>query len=125
MMSMGRGIHMCIGINLANAEMRLVLAAVAQYDLELFETNEEDTRFSMTIMSRLRSWTRKAYELEHCKANGLFVHVKTHWPGRCDPLYLQKILGWSPRCCDRTLHCPSPLGGYAAALFVVSCFPRH
>jgi cytochrome P450 len=45
MISMGRGPYKCIGINLANAEMCMVLAAVARYDMELFETDEDDVRF--------------------------------------------------------------------------------
>jgi cytochrome P450 len=45
MMSLGRGTYKCIGINLANAEMCMALAAVARYDMELFETNEDDVKF--------------------------------------------------------------------------------
>ncbi|KAF2120489.1 cytochrome P450 [Lophiotrema nucula] len=45
MMSMGRGPYKCIGINVANAEMSMVLAAVAGYELQLFETDEEDVKF--------------------------------------------------------------------------------
>jgi cytochrome P450 len=45
MMSMGRGPYKCIGINVANAEMSMVLAAVTQYDLQLYKTSEEDVRF--------------------------------------------------------------------------------
>ncbi|KAF2649416.1 cytochrome P450 [Lophiostoma macrostomum CBS 122681] len=45
MMSMGRGTHKCIGINLANAEMCMAIAAVARYEMELFETDEDDVKF--------------------------------------------------------------------------------
>jgi len=45
MMSLGRGPYKCVGINVANAEMSMALAAVAKYNLELFETDEEDVKF--------------------------------------------------------------------------------
>lgn len=45
MMAMGRGPYKCIGINVANAEMSMVLAKVAGYEMRLFETGEEDVRF--------------------------------------------------------------------------------
>lgn len=45
MMSMGRGTYKCIGINVANAEMCMVLAAVAGYELQLFQTEEDDVKF--------------------------------------------------------------------------------
>jgi hypothetical protein len=45
MMAMGRGPYKCIGINVANAEMSMVLAAVTRYDLQLYATDEEDVRF--------------------------------------------------------------------------------
>lgn len=41
----GRGARQCIGINLANAEMSLALTAIANYDLELYETDVEDVEF--------------------------------------------------------------------------------
>ncbi|KAK3072010.1 hypothetical protein LTR53_007598 [Teratosphaeriaceae sp. CCFEE 6253] len=45
MMAFGKGHRRCLGINLANAEMCLALATLAQYDLELFETDESDVKF--------------------------------------------------------------------------------
>ena len=44
-MAFNKGGRICIGMNLANAEMFLVLAAVAQYDMELFETDLSDVQF--------------------------------------------------------------------------------
>lgn len=41
----GRGPRKCIGINLGHAELYMVIAAVAQFDMELFETDETDVRF--------------------------------------------------------------------------------
>jgi hypothetical protein len=42
---MGRGTYKCIGINLANAEMCMAIAAIARYEMELCDTNEDDVRF--------------------------------------------------------------------------------
>ena len=44
-MAFNKGGRNCIGINLAHAELFLVIAAVARYDLELFETDESDVEF--------------------------------------------------------------------------------
>lgn len=45
MMSMGRGTYKCIGINLANAEMCMAIAAIARYEMKLYDTDEDDVRF--------------------------------------------------------------------------------
>lgn len=45
MLSFMRGPRICIGRHLANAEMAVLLAAMARWNLELFETDEEDVRF--------------------------------------------------------------------------------
>ncbi|KAI2629785.1 cytochrome P450 [Hypoxylon sp. NC1633] len=45
MLSFMRGPRTCIGRHLANAEMAVLLATMARWDLELFETDEEDVRF--------------------------------------------------------------------------------
>lgn len=44
-MAFNKGGRNCIGINLAHAEMFLVLAAVARFDLDLFQTDVGDVRF--------------------------------------------------------------------------------
>lgn len=44
-MAFNKGGRNCIGINLAHAEIFLVIAAVARYDLELFETDGSDVEF--------------------------------------------------------------------------------
>ncbi|KAK4539289.1 hypothetical protein LTR36_000815 [Oleoguttula mirabilis] len=49
MHALGKGHRRCIGINLANAAMSLVLAAVVEYDLELFETKESDIKFKYDL----------------------------------------------------------------------------
>ncbi|KAL9058180.1 MAG: hypothetical protein Q9162_001904 [Coniocarpon cinnabarinum] len=41
----GKGARRCLGLNLANAELLLCLSAVVRYDMELYETTEEDVRF--------------------------------------------------------------------------------
>ena len=41
----GRGPRKCIGINLAHAELYLTIAAVARFDMTLFETDERDVKF--------------------------------------------------------------------------------
>ncbi|KAF7195672.1 Cytochrome P450 monooxygenase [Pseudocercospora fuligena] len=45
MMALGKGHRRCLGVNLANAGMCLVLASMAQYHTELFETTYEDVAF--------------------------------------------------------------------------------
>ncbi|KAI0118668.1 cytochrome P450 [Nemania sp. FL0031] len=45
MVSFGRGPRICIGMHLANAEMAVLIAAMARWDMELFETVEEDVSF--------------------------------------------------------------------------------
>ncbi|KAK3671058.1 hypothetical protein LTR78_009019 [Recurvomyces mirabilis] len=45
MHSFGKGHRRCLGLNLANAEMSLAMAVIAQYDLELFESNESEVSF--------------------------------------------------------------------------------
>ncbi|KAK3174712.1 hypothetical protein OEA41_001958 [Lepraria neglecta] len=44
-MAFNKGGRNCIGINLAHAEMFLVIAAVARYDMELFQTDVSDVEF--------------------------------------------------------------------------------
>ena len=44
-MAFNKGARNCIGINLAHAELFLVIAAVARYDMELFETDISDVEF--------------------------------------------------------------------------------
>lgn len=44
-MAFNKGGRSCIGINLAHAELFHVIAAVARYELELFETDESDVEF--------------------------------------------------------------------------------
>ena len=41
----GRGPRRCIGINLAQAELCMVIAAVARYEMQLFETDRDDVTF--------------------------------------------------------------------------------
>ncbi|KAI0189470.1 cytochrome P450 [Astrocystis sublimbata] len=45
MLSFMRGSRTCIGRYLANAEKAVLLAAMARWELELFDTNEEDVSF--------------------------------------------------------------------------------
>ena len=40
-----KGGRKCIGINLAHAELYLIMAVVARYDMELFETDISDVEF--------------------------------------------------------------------------------
>ena len=44
-MAFSKGARICIGTNLAHAEMFLALAAVVRYDMELFETDLADVKF--------------------------------------------------------------------------------
>ena len=44
-MAFNKGGRNCIGINLAHAELFLVIAAVARYELKLFETDRSDVDF--------------------------------------------------------------------------------
>ena len=44
-MAFNKGDRNCIGINLAHAEMFLAIAAMARYDMELFETDLADVQF--------------------------------------------------------------------------------
>lgn len=44
-MAFNKGGRNCIGINLAHAELFLVIAAVARYELELFKTDGSDVEF--------------------------------------------------------------------------------
>ena len=44
-MAMGKGHRICLGRNLANAELCLMIAALAEYDMKLFETDESDVKF--------------------------------------------------------------------------------
>lgn len=44
-MAFNKGGRNCIGINLAHAELFLIIAAVARYDIELFETDVSDVEF--------------------------------------------------------------------------------
>ena len=44
-MAFNKGTRICIGINLAHAEMFLVIAAVVRWNLELFETAKTDVEF--------------------------------------------------------------------------------
>ena len=43
-MSLGKGSRNCVGMNLANAEMFLTIAAMARYDMKLYETDVSDVR---------------------------------------------------------------------------------
>ncbi|KAI8947359.1 cytochrome P450 [Xylaria longipes] len=45
MLSFMRGPRVCIGRHLANAEIAVLLAVMARWDLELFETDEEDIKY--------------------------------------------------------------------------------
>ncbi|KAI1126435.1 cytochrome P450 [Nemania abortiva] len=45
MLSFMRGPRICIGRHLANAEIAVLLAVMARWDLELFETDEEDITY--------------------------------------------------------------------------------
>lgn len=44
-MAFKKGGRSCVGINLAHPEMFLVVAAVARYEMELFETDISDVEF--------------------------------------------------------------------------------
>lgn len=44
-MTFNKGGRSCIGINLAYAELFLMVAAVVRYDMQLFETDESDAKF--------------------------------------------------------------------------------
>lgn len=45
MVAMGKGHQRCLGMNLANASMSLAIAELAEYDMELVETDERDVKF--------------------------------------------------------------------------------
>ncbi|KAK3318817.1 cytochrome P450 [Apodospora peruviana] len=45
MLAFMRGPRACVGMHLANAEMAVALAAMARWDIKLFETTEEDVAF--------------------------------------------------------------------------------
>ena len=58
MTSFGKGARRCIGVNLAHMEICLAIAALARYDLELFETDVSDVEFRheyMTFQPKLDS----------------------------------------------------------------------
>ncbi len=58
MTSFGKGSRRCIGVNVAHLELYLAIAAMARYDLELFETDILDVEFRheyMTFQPRLDS----------------------------------------------------------------------
>ena len=44
-MAFNKGGRNCVGINLAHAELFLAIAAVARYDMDLFETDISDVEF--------------------------------------------------------------------------------
>ena len=44
-MAFNRGSRKCIGINLAHAELFLAVAAMARWEMELWETGDEDVAF--------------------------------------------------------------------------------
>ncbi|KAH6681450.1 cytochrome P450 [Halenospora varia] len=44
-MAFNKGSRSCVGINLAHAEMFLAIAAVARYDMKLYQTDETDVKF--------------------------------------------------------------------------------
>lgn len=45
MLGFGKGPRQCIGLHLTNAEMTMALAAGAGWEMELFETGDDDVRF--------------------------------------------------------------------------------
>lgn len=45
LLSFNKGPRQCLGIHLANAELCLALSVIAQWDMELFETDEDDVKF--------------------------------------------------------------------------------
>ena len=45
MLAFSKGPRICIGINLANAELALTIAEIARWDMELYETSEDDVKF--------------------------------------------------------------------------------
>ena len=45
MFAFGKGPRKCVGMNLAQAELCMTIAAMAKYDMKLFETDERDVRF--------------------------------------------------------------------------------
>ena len=52
MTAFGRGTRICLGMNLANAEVSMVLAALfRRFDLELFETDYEDVRIVRDVLA--------------------------------------------------------------------------
>jgi cytochrome P450 len=44
-MAFNKGSRSCVGMNLAHAEMFLAIAAMARYDMELYETDISDVKF--------------------------------------------------------------------------------
>ena len=45
MHALGKGHRRCLGINVANAALSLVLHEITKYDMTLFETDERDIKF--------------------------------------------------------------------------------
>ncbi|KAI9678375.1 MAG: hypothetical protein M1822_008021 [Bathelium mastoideum] len=45
MLAFSKGPRMCIGMNLASAELALTIAEMAKWDMRLFETSEDDVKF--------------------------------------------------------------------------------
>ena len=45
MHALGKGYRRCIGVNVANAALSLGLAAISDFDIDLFETDELDVKF--------------------------------------------------------------------------------
>ena len=64
MMALGKGHRRCLGINVANAGMCLVLAAFAEFEMSLYETDLSDVAF------------RHDYQIAHPRLDSLGVRVR-------------------------------------------------
>jgi len=73
---LGRAHRLCIGINLANAALSLVLGAVVEYGLRLFETDERDVKYMydfQTSHSKLDSLFGRLWKGSIRRKSGFFV----------------------------------------------------
>ena len=69
-MAFNKGGRSCIGINLAHAELFLAIAAVARYDMELFDTDLSDVEF------------KHDYHVAYPKLNSKGVRAMVHGKAR-------------------------------------------
>ena len=66
MMALGKGHRRCLGINVANAGMCLVLSSFVEHNMSLYETDLSDVAF------------KHDYQIAHPKLDSLGIRVRVH-----------------------------------------------